>query len=231
VRTLGCSVRVDQRNGILCAPGQPFDALLSADCEQFVLRIDPAALAAQTGTATPRFAPLVPVGGLPLRSWMQQLQLVAGSPELLACARGNPRVALQLERLLIDLLMAGHAAMEPAGAAATRRTSVSPGFVRRAQDFIDANCAEPLQLPDISLAAGVPERTLRDGFQQFKGVSPMQYLRRLRLERARDALRNAPADVRVADIALDCGFSHLGRFALAYREKFGESPSDTLRRR
>ena len=73
--------------------------------------------------------------------------------------------------------------------------------------------------------------TLRDGFQQFRGVSPMQYVRQLRLERARNALRAAPSDVRVAEIALDCGFAHLGRFAMVYKAMFGESPSETLRGR
>ncbi|OXH85552.1 AraC family transcriptional regulator, partial [Burkholderia multivorans] len=57
---------------------------------------------------------------------------------------------------------------------------------------------------------------------------PMQYLRAKRLEHARELLLGATPERRIADIALDCGFTHLGRFALAYRERFGESPSDTL---
>jgi hypothetical protein len=44
-----------------------------------------------------------------LRSWLQQLRLVASSPELLESARNNPRAALQLERLLLELLASGHA--------------------------------------------------------------------------------------------------------------------------
>jgi len=231
VRTMGSSMQVNRDQGVLCAPGQAFDALLSRGCEQFVLRIDPVALNAQAGLAAPHFASLVPVGGSHLRGWMQQLQLVASSPELLACARSNPRVATQLESLLIDLFATGHVDNAMVTGLASKRSPVSPGFVKRAEAFIEAHCSEPLELLDIAGAAGVPARTLRDGFQQFRGVSPMQYVRQLRLERARDALRAAPPDVRVAEIALDCGFAHLGRFAMVYKAMFGESPSETLRGR
>lgn len=229
VRTLGQSIHVNRDQGILCAPGQPFEAALSPGCEQFVLRIDPLALDAERG-AQP-LAPVVPVGASHLRGWMQQLQLVTSSPELLACARGNTKVAAQLEHLLIELLATGHASSEANMQGKHGERSPSPGFVKRAEQFISEHCGEALQLVDIARAVGVPPRTLRDGFQQFRGISPMQYVRALRLERARSTLEAAGPDLRVADIALDCGFTHLGRFALAYKALFGESPSDTLRRR
>lgn len=228
VRTMGRSMQVNRRQGVLCAPGQAFAAHLSPDTEQFVLRIDPAALEMQTGLAVSGLASLVPVGGIHLRSWMQQLQLVASSAEMLECARSNPAIAMQLERLLIDLFAAGHAAHASESIGHVTKT-VSPAFVKHAEAFIEAHCSEPLELLEIANAAGVSARTLRDGFQHFKGVSPMQFVRQLRLERARNALLEAPSDVRVAEIALDCGFTHLGRFAMAYKEIFGESPSDTLR--
>ncbi|AOK31342.1 AraC family transcriptional regulator [Burkholderia singularis] len=225
VRAMGRTFDVDTRTGVLCAPGEPFAAQLSADCEQFVLRIDAAALAACVGDAATALEPVIGVGDSSLSAWMQQLALVARSPQLLTCARVNPRVATRLEQLLIDLLIDGH----PPCAVPARRAGTAPGFVRRAQALIDAQFAQPLQLADIARAAGVPERTLRDGFVQFCGTSPMQYLRQVRLDHAREwLLHSAPANRRIAEIALDCGFTHLGRFANAYRERFGELPSATL---
>lgn len=182
VRTMGRAFDVDAHTGVLCAPGEPFDAHLSRDCEQFVLRIDAATLAAHAGDAAASLDPVIGVDDSALSAWMQQLKLVARSPELLASASANPRVAARLEQLLLDLLIDGHP----------------------------------------------PERTLRDGFLQFRGMSPMQYLRKLRLDRARELLRAAAPDRRIAEIALDCGFAHFGRFAIAYRERFGELPSATL---
>lgn len=57
-------------------------------------------------------------------------------------------------------------------------------------------------------------------------MSPMQYLRGVRLDRAREDLQAGVGTV--SDIAYQWGFTNLGRFARAYRERFGELPSDTL---
>jgi transcriptional regulator GlxA family with amidase domain len=134
---------------------------------------------------------------------------------------------LQFEGLLMELLATGLSDLQHDA----RPANISPGFVKRAEEFIHANYGGQIQLVDVALAVGIPERTLLDGFQRFKGVSPIQYLRSVRLEHAREALHRSPAGARVADIALGCGFAHLGRFSMAYRERFGESPSDTLRKR
>ena len=226
VDTLGRTIRVDRENGILCPPGQGFGASLSPDCEQFVLRIDPAALAAQTGWTSPSLPHGIALASPPLSGWLQQLQLVTSSPELLVCASENPGVARQLELLLLELLAVGHEGT----VSLARHGAPSPGFVKRAEEFITEHRAERLQLEDISRAVGVAARTLRDGFQQFKGASPMQYLHAVRLERAQQVLRSTPTGVRIADVALDCGFTHLGRFSISYKERFGESPSETLRK-
>ena len=60
----------------------------------------------------------------------------------------------------------------------------------------------------------------------------MEYLREIRLKRAREALLAADpcSATSVTEIALDSGFVHLGRFSSEYRNRFGESPSQTLRR-
>jgi transcriptional regulator GlxA family with amidase domain len=80
-------------------------------------------------------------------------------------------------------------------------------------------------------ASGVSGRTLLQHFRDSKGVSPIRYLRNARFAKVRDALaQSEPADS-VTAIALRWGFSHMGRFAVEYRKRFGESPSQTLRRR
>jgi transcriptional regulator GlxA family with amidase domain len=103
--------------------------------------------------------------------------------------------------------------------------------VRRAEDLMIARLGSPLQLADLAEAVGVPVRTLCDGFLRFRDTSPMQHLRQIRLERARETILTTSSDVRIASIALDCGFTHFGRFAQAYKERFGESPSRTVRLR
>lgn len=58
----------------------------------------------------------------------------------------------------------------------------------------------------------------------------MHYLRDLRLQRVRDELLSGSGSP-VASVALRWGFEHMGRFATQYRQAFGETPSQTLRRR
>ncbi|WP_162146012.1 AraC family transcriptional regulator [Glycomyces tenuis] len=82
------------------------------------------------------------------------------------------------------------------------------------------------ELADI---AGVSIRTLQAAFRSYVGLSPMAFLRNLRLERAHAELVAAdPSRTTVAEVAHRWGFAHLGRFAQAYGRKFGVRPSETL---
>jgi transcriptional regulator GlxA family with amidase domain len=103
--------------------------------------------------------------------------------------------------------------------------------VKRAIDYMKANVRSPIGLADIVEASGVPGRTLLKHFASFQGVSPMQYLRRARLEKVNEALRAGERRGTISDLAMTCGFTHMGRFSAEYRRRFGETPSETLRRR
>jgi AraC-like DNA-binding protein len=108
---------------------------------------------------------------------------------------------------------------------------VTPRDVKRAVEYIEANLDTEIGLPEIVAACGVPGRTLIKHFRDFKGISPMRYLRNARYERVREALSRAEPEQSVTEIALRYGFAHMGRFSVEYRIRFGESPSQTLRRR
>lgn len=102
-------------------------------------------------------------------------------------------------------------------------------LVNRAEEYIVANLGDPLTVPLIAQALGVSVRRLQDAFRQSVGQSPWERLTAHRLAKARRTLL-AGGGNSVTEIALDCGFSHLGRFAQTYRSTFGEAPSATLRR-
>ncbi|MFK3983842.1 AraC family transcriptional regulator [Micromonospora sp. NPDC050397] len=108
---------------------------------------------------------------------------------------------------------------------------VMPAALSRAAAYIDAHAAEPITLTDIADAAGVGARALQHAFARQHGTSPMDYLRRVRLERAHRQLQatDPTHGHTVASIARSWGFAHPGRFATAYREIYGQSPSRTLR--
>ena len=90
---------------------------------------------------------------------------------------------------------------------------------------------QKVTLSDLSAAAGVSERRVRDAFSECHGMSPTAYLRVAALCEVRRALLDDPfARDPVTRAASDFGFWHLGRFAGHYRALFGESPSETVAR-
>lgn len=110
-----------------------------------------------------------------------------------------------------------------------RQVRIAPRDVRRALDYIHEHAGEPIGLGNLVRASGVAGRTLLKHFRDFHGVSPMRYVRNRRLQRARDQLLGAEPGS-VSEIAVRWGFTHLGRFAVEYRRRFGESPSSTRAR-
>ncbi len=103
-------------------------------------------------------------------------------------------------------------------------------IVARLEEFLEANSGQPLYLAEICTAIGVAERTLRVACEEHLGMGPIRYLTLRRMHLARRALLHAdPSKATVTQIATDFGFWELGRFSVAYRALFGESPSDSLR--
>ncbi|WP_298369435.1 helix-turn-helix domain-containing protein [Azospirillum sp.] len=105
-------------------------------------------------------------------------------------------------------------------------------LVNRARDFVAAHPDDVLSVAQIAQGVGVTTRMLEYSFADIMGMSPKEYLRMIRLNAARRALRGAdPRQSTVAEIAMDHGFWHLGRFSTYYFQMYGEKPSDTLKRR
>jgi transcriptional regulator GlxA family with amidase domain len=103
--------------------------------------------------------------------------------------------------------------------------------VARFEEFLEANPNRPIYLTEICAAIGVAERTLRTACGEHLGMGPIRFLTLRRMHLVRRALLLAhPSEKTVARIATDQGFWEFGRFSVAYRALFGESPSETLRR-
>lgn len=104
--------------------------------------------------------------------------------------------------------------------------------LRKALDYVHAHAREPIGTPEIAAAAGLSPRGLQQSLRRHLDQTPGDLLRSVRLDGALEDLRRAERDeTSVADIARGWGFGHLGRFSAAYRSRFGELPSDTLRSR
>lgn len=112
-----------------------------------------------------------------------------------------------------------------------RHRSGGVQHVLRAEEIMAAHHADPLSIAEVARQLDITPRSLQLAFQRHRGFGPREALNRLRMEAVRDRLLAASPNDNVSRIALECGFAHLGRFAVAYREMFGERPSDTLKRR
>lgn len=110
------------------------------------------------------------------------------------------------------------------------RRDGTPQHLRRAIAFVDDNAARDISLVDIAAAAAVTPRALQYLFRRHRDVTPLEYLRRVRLHHAHVELASAdPTAVTVGEVARRWGFGHAGRFAAFHRESYGESPIRTLR--
>lgn len=105
-----------------------------------------------------------------------------------------------------------------------------PQHVKRALVYMRSNVTEKITLPGLAATCSIPERTLLKQFKRFVGLSPLAYLRRLRINLAHGELQKADCETAISEIAIACGFTHLGRFATEYRRTFNESPSATRQR-
>ncbi|WP_197060988.1 helix-turn-helix transcriptional regulator [Microbacterium mangrovi] len=102
--------------------------------------------------------------------------------------------------------------------------------VRIAREYIEHHADAPLTVDLIARQAHVSVRALQNAFRRDLDTTPLAYLRRVRLTRARDELLDGGlGTVSVADVARQWGFTNLGRFAAEYAALFGEKPSRTLR--
>jgi AraC family ethanolamine operon transcriptional activator len=140
--------------------------------------------------------------------------------------RGAAQVEL-IETLLAALDRAKD--LEPSRGDRTRQAQSL--IVKTAEAHAMSRAGASLYVTDLCKAAGVSERTLEYAFKEVMGLTPVAYLVRLRLHRVRQALLAAPlGSTTVSAQALNWGFWHFGEFTRAYKECFGELPSDTLRR-
>jgi transcriptional regulator GlxA family with amidase domain len=108
--------------------------------------------------------------------------------------------------------------------------AAQPQTLRRAIAFIGDNAHRDIGLGDIATAICVTGRSVQYTFRRHLGTTPLQYLRRVRLDRAHRDLEAAdPAVDMVMKIACRWRFGHPGRFSKAYKQAFGTAPSRTLR--
>jgi AraC-like DNA-binding protein len=237
-RHRGAVVVADPTRAVVYRPVGDIDAFWAGDCRLLSIKIERGALERQLDAALDRqvVTPL-PLGASfdlvdgPGRTWAALVRLLhteLRGPDGLA---GQPRMAARWR----DLVLSGLALTvehpygpEPAGLQGPRR----PRPVKRTLDAMHAEPGRQFSTRDLAVIAGVGIRVLQESFRQHVGMPPLVYLRRLRLDGVHaELIRSDPWQVSVSEVAYRWGFTHLGRFAGAYRARYGVPPSQTLKDR
>ena len=219
---------------LMSEPDQPYTARWMPG-EILNCIIDPALLATVAAAAPARrpgpirFTSLDPQTPAAAGRWWSTRSYLAGLLDG-SEARGAPLVIACAAQLLATVTLAtfpNTALTEPT---VEDRHDGHPATVRRAVAFVDENAHRDITAADIAAAANVTIRAVQLAFRRHLGTTPMGYLRRARLDRARQELVLAsPGDgLTVTAVAYRWGFLSSSRFAAAYRQAYGVTPSQTL---
>ncbi|MEV1291961.1 AraC family transcriptional regulator [Pseudonocardia sp. NPDC049635] len=223
------------RSGVLFLPDDPFTVRWSPEAVQYAVKLPRRALEAHLSKLInrPVERPIAFDLGFDLTSPVGQSLLSAVNYLRVELARPGgisemPLARDQLESLVLtQLLLAVPNAFT--GLLHSPGRPAQRSRIRRAIDLIEGNPAAELSLADLAAAAGVTGRQLQRGFKETVGMSPMAYVRAVRLDRVHAELLESAGEVPVTEIAMRWGFFHLSRFAQQYRARFGHLPSETVR--
>ncbi|GAC1397768.1 MAG: hypothetical protein NVS4B6_02780 [Mycobacterium sp.] len=176
-----------------------------------------------------RFSSFQPLDAHAARLWKDAVSFVKGS--LLADETATtPLVLGHASRLLAAVTLSTFPNTAAVGPTPYDRTDSKPVLLRRAMEYMDANATNDIGLADVAEAIHVTPRAVQYMFRKHMETTPLQYLRRLRLHYAHQELLAADRmHDTVTDIAARWGFAHTGRFAVLYRQTYGQSPHATLR--
>jgi AraC-like DNA-binding protein len=174
--------------------------------------------------------PSIPLTEGPPQSWSRLVRLLRDELDYDQSLLYHPVIAEQLRSCVLSglLVSAPHKYHDEL---VGPPTAGPPRAIRRAVEAIHDEPERAFTVADLARFANMSVRSLQEGFRRHVGTAPMTYLQSVRLDRAHESLRRAdPSQLTVAAVAHRWGFAHLGRFASAYRLRFGESPSATLRK-
>jgi AraC family transcriptional regulator, ethanolamine operon transcriptional activator len=200
---------------------------VTADTAAFVdyaLRIENRDIEAEIGKK--RIVHGAPAKAAELRAFLlTMLNTVRSTPQMLEHAAMRKALEQAIYGSLLAAIGNGSEIARTPSTSQTRRQ-----IVDRARDYMRTHIDEPITVADLCAELNVSRRTLQYSFQDVLNLNPVSFLRAMRLNGVRRALRHADGENdSVADVAARWGFWHLSHFAADYKAMFGELPSETLR--
>jgi AraC-like DNA-binding protein len=141
----------------------------------------------------------------------------------------SPLVLAELEQAILVAFLTG-TGHNYAHLLDGRPRGVAPPQVRLVEEYIEAHWNQPVSIEGLAVVANASARSVFHAFKEFRGYSPMNFLKRERLRQAKEMLAKPVLNESVTNVTFACGFGNMGRFADDYQKAFGEMPSETLNR-
>ena len=222
---------------VVAGPYQQFSSEWTVDCSKLLIKLENNALESYLSTLLGRrqiraldFDMAMDLSSDSAASLLRTVQWILDDLDQPASLLNTaPLAGLQYQRMLMWALL--HC--QPNNYSeelAARRLPQMPHYIVQTERYIQEHYQQAITLEQLVEQANVSERTLLEGFKRYRDVSPMKLLKLTRLDFVHLALKEAdPASSNVTDLAMANGFSQLGKFSTDYKERFGESPSQTLK--
>lgn len=162
-----------------------------------------------------------------VRAWHRALDYVLTALDCTDTAQ-QPMIAAGMANLLAGALLECYPSSLTEQVPAS--DLVLPETLKEAVSFIHRHTTEDIGINDVAAAVHLTPRAVQYLFRRRLDTTPTEYMRRVRLRRAHMELIAATAGAStVTEIAQRWGFAHTGRFAVLYRQTYGQSPHTTLR--
>ena len=228
--------RLDGNSAVICSPTRRSKFQWHSDTGVVAVKIARSALydyiSDVHGLATAKdfvFAPEMTGESGAFLSWRNLIQYIITEAQNEQSLINKPGVGEELKRLLLSCLI-NNQPHNQSSTIAGRTSTAAPRHVRLAEEYARANLASRITVSDLARCSNVSERTLFDGFRQFRNTTPLNFVNDLRLEQIRRELRHGDDTTSIAEISSRWGITHQGAFAKAYKRKFGETASQTRKK-
>ncbi len=228
---------VEEGSATISAPDEEIWMDWSEDCQKIILRINRTTLESMYGSITGvapsgalRFEDVISFKPGAMQSVWRMIQMIYDDLiENEGSIFQNEFAIQHMEQSLLFALLNSGVYPQP-NSRSSRMNEIAPRQVKVVEDYIHANAKEAITVEQLVEISGVSARTLFDNFKKFRGITPMRYVKDVRMQCVRERLITPQSGDSVTSVAMRWGFSQLGRFAVNYKELFGESPSETLKR-
>ncbi|MBN2990207.1 AraC family transcriptional regulator [Pseudomonas cedrina subsp. fulgida] len=231
------TIRSDHMNGIILSPNASQELYISDNCKKIQVAIPRTLMQAHLETLLQKpvkddiqFLPAISSEQGASAGWWRIARRFTEEACRVDSFMENRTLAIEIESTLVKGLILTQPNNYSADLKKLPQLNL-PSYLQRAINYIHAHAREDIKLNDIVSHSGVSRLKLFNGFKKHIGLPPMLYIRRYRLGEIRKAIIQDLSNSQISGIAMNWGYTHLGRFSSDYRKFFGECPSHTAKRR